>query len=77
MSYTFEVEKVNITDMPEGQVSHQGGLRMNLDGGCGISACHCSDHPFITISDGMTLLTVNLTPDEAAEIKRTGYFDSL
>ena len=36
--------------------------------GCGLPNCNCSDGYWLTVSDGETLLKVDLTAEEAASI---------
>ena len=51
-------------------IEHAPMVRIGLNGeGCGAGTCHCSDEPFIAISDGKTWLSVRLSPEEAALIK--------
>jgi hypothetical protein len=60
-----------------GAVSHNPGVRASLDGsGCGLDNCNCSDGLWISISNGKTLLRVNLTAEEAEDLKK-GYLDTL
>ena len=54
-----------------GSVSREAGIRISLDGGCGLDDCNCSPRPFVTVSDGHTLLTVDLSPEEVDYLLRT------
>jgi len=62
-------------DASDARTIHDKLLRVNLDGGCGLPGCHCSDHPYITVSDGTTLIRVLLSPEEVAVIRETGWLE--
>ena len=45
-------------------------VRFSLGGGCPEPNCHCSDEPFVAISNGETWAFVQLDADEADRIRR-------
>lgn len=60
-----------LTVSPDDARMEQGPLvRAALRGGCDIAGCHCSDHPYLFVSDGDTAFTITLSPQEAAQIMR-------
>ena len=51
-----KISRIAVTDgLVQGPI-----LRVSLGGGCYLLECHCSDEPFILISDGKTMLTATL-----------------
>ena len=57
-------------DRNDERVTQTPFVRVSLDGGCDLDGCSCSSDPFITISDGSTLLVARLDGVEADYIKQ-------
>ena len=79
------VERINLIQRREeiersgsGAITSVRGVRAVLDdSGCGLDNCNCSPGYWISISDGETLLRVNLTEEEARELLTTSRIDTL
>ena len=69
------VRRVRIDPRKVGDGIQEAGplFQLTVDGrGCGADSCRCSPPNYVTLSDGRTLLTLELTDAEAALVRREG-----
>jgi len=59
-------------DPTDAKVEQGPFVRVSLTGGCGLPGCNCSPEPFLLMSDGVTILSVELTADQVESLRATG-----
>ena len=66
----MEVRKlaVNLDLVEQGMALGVPFVRMATGEGCGFEGCNCSPDNFITISDGITVMSVALNDDEMTQL---------
>jgi hypothetical protein len=61
------IQRIEV-DYRDERVTTEPFVRASLEGGCDVPECRCSSHPFISVSDGRTVLAVTLDPEDVAAI---------
>ncbi len=73
MSYVhkrFKVETIPVVKPDRGEITYKPFVRISVDGrGCSIQGCNCSSDNFISVSDGKTILKIDLTASQAEAIR--------
>jgi pyruvate-formate lyase-activating enzyme len=66
----FKVETIPVERPTKGSITKEPFVRVSVDGkGCPLLGCNCSAPNYISISDGETILMVELTESQAKAVR--------
>lgn len=66
----FKIETIPVEKPDKGEITYKPFVRVSVDGkGCPWQGCNCSAGNYISISDGKTILMVELTDSQAKKLR--------
>ena len=67
----FKVETIPVEKPDRGSITYKPFVRISVDGrGCSLQGCNCSPDNFISVSDGKTILKIDLTDSQAEAVRK-------